>query len=87
MLEDSEHMIVHCPFFNDQREEMFREINIIKISHGIDVGQPLENNQYLLSGKIPMGATPEVMLDIFRIIAIKVHHMYTTVVKSREGIG
>ena len=86
-LEDVEHIIMHCPFFEKQREDLFTEINILETFYGSSILSPPINNLHVILGKVPDGADAEMMLYFFKLVASKVHYMYTTVLKNREGIG
>ena len=88
-LEDVEHILMHCTFFEREREIMFTEINNLENLYGTKILTPLVNtcNLHVLLGKAPAGADPEMMLYFFKLIATNIHYMYSIVLKSRGGIG
>ena len=88
-VEDVEHMIMHCPYFENQRNAMLGQTNEVERMFNAKVLLPSEDNLLLMLGKIPNGAPPppEMMFDNFSINAKNVHKMYMAIVKSREGVG
>ena len=86
-LEDVEHILMHCTYFERERETMFIEISNLGNVYGFTILSPLVNNLHVPLGKVPAGADPEMMLYFFKLVAAKVYHMYTVVLKNREGIG
>ena len=86
-IEDVEHMIMHCPFLQNQQNVMRGQINEVERMYNTEVLSCNEDNLLLMLGKIPQGANPEMMFDVFSIVAKNVHKMYMVIVKSREGVG
>ena len=86
-IEDVEHLILHCPNLEVQRNKMLGQINEVERLYNVNVLTSSESNLLLMLGKIPNGAPPEMMFDVFAIIATNVHKMYMTLIKSREGVG
>ena len=86
-LEDVEHLILHCPFFEKQRNEMFAQIEDVERMFNIKILLPTEDNLLLMLGKVPNTTPPEMAFEVLSIIAKNVHQMYMTTVKSREGVG
>ena len=88
-IENAEHLLMHCPYFNDRREAMFNEINELEKYYQTAIIDPRENTFYMytLLGKPLDGKIPEMMLYFYRIVAVNVHHVYVTTVKNREGVG
>ena len=86
-LEDVEHIISHCPYFENQRNDMLNQINAVELLYGTKALLSTEDKFLIMLGKIPNGAQTEMMFDIFSIIATNVHKMYMAVIKSREGVG
>ena len=78
---------MHCPFFTNEREIMFNRICNREDQYEFPVLTPLGNNLHVILGKVPLGAKPEMMLKFYKLVATNVHHMYTAVLKNREGIG
>ena len=87
MLENVEHLLMHCPFFANEREIMFNRISNLKDLYEFPVLTPLGNNLHALLGKVPLGAKLKMMLKFYKLVATNVHHMYTAVLKNRDGIG
>ena len=86
-LEDVEHILLHCPFFTDEREIMLNQISNLENIYKFPVLTPLGNNLHVLLVRVPLGAKPEMMLYFYKLVATNIHHMYTAVLKNREGIG
>ena len=85
-IENVEHLLMHCPYFNDRREPMLREINELENYYDTIILTPMGNNILMMLGKIPDHSKPEVMLYFYRIIAINVQYMHVTIVRMR-GVG
>ena len=86
-LENVEHLLMHCHFHNERRDQMYEEIENLEIFYGTRILSPVENNLYTLLGKVPVDANPEMVFHLCRIVATNVHSMYTAVTKNREGVG
>ena len=85
--EDAEHLLMHCKYFNKVRNELMTLLHDIEVLYNVQVIKPLDNKFHLLLGKCPDDVEENVMYEMLRVIAIKVDHMYTVVVKNREGVG
>ena len=55
--------------------------------YNVQVIKPLVNNFHLFLGKFPAEVEKNVMYEMLRIIAVKVDHMFTVVIKNRKGVG
>ena len=86
-IENVEHLIMHCQFHNERRNQMYEEIEDLERFYGARILSPVENNLYTLLGKVPLDANPEMVFHFCRIVANNVHSMYTAVTKNREGVG
>ena len=86
-LENTEHLLIHCPYLEEQRDTMFKQINNLEEYYDVEILSPLENNLHTLLGRVPAEAIPKMMFYFYKIVATNVHQMYTTLLKSREGIG
>ena len=86
-VENAEHILMHCPYFNEKRMSMFNEIRDLENYYQTGIIDPGESTFYTLLGKPIDGKNPEMMLFFYRIVAINAHHMYVTTVKNREGVG
>ena len=78
---------MHCPFFKEMREAMFKEISNLETLYTTQILSPLDNNLHVMLGKVPPHVNPEMMLYFYKLVAKNVHHMYKTVLANREGIG
>ena len=85
--EDAEHLIMHCKYFNKEREEMFAQLQDIERLYNTQVIRPLDNNFHLLIGKFPIDTDENLMYNMLKIIAVKVDYMYRVLIKKREGVG
>ena len=65
----------------------FNLISDLENLYEFSIMTPLGNNLHILLGKVPLGARPEMLLKFYKLVATNVHHMYTAVLKNREGIG
>ena len=74
-IKNIEHILMHCPYFNDRREAMFRESNDLEEYYNSALITPLGNKLHVMLGKIPENTEPVMMLYFYRIIAINVQHM------------
>ena len=78
---------MHCPYFKCTRDRMFAEISNLENHCQATILAPNENYLYVLLGRIPTGAPPEMVYDFYRVVATNVHYMFNSVVKNRDGIG
>ena len=86
-VEDAEHLIMHCQFFNDIRYQMLSEIHDVECRYNVQAIRPLDNNFHVLLGKFPPDISQDVVFSTLRIIATKVDSMYKTLIRHREGVG
>ena len=75
-IENVEHLLMHCPYFNDRREAMLREIKELENYYDTLILTPMGINLPTMLGRITDHSEPEVMLYFYRIIAINVQYTY-----------
>ena len=85
--EDAEHLMMHCKYFNKERNEMLTQLHEVEQVYNIQVFRPFDNNFHLLLGKFPNDVDENIMYKMLKIIAIKVDYMYNMLIKKREGVG
>ena len=85
--EDAEHIMMYCPFFDNHREKMFTKLYEVELNHDVKILSPGVNMFHILLGKFPPECEQSVVFEMLKIIAVGIEHMYSTLIKSREGIG
>ena len=62
VIENVEHLLIHCLYLRNERDAMFNEISEIENYYGSRILTLHENNLHTLLGKIPNNVNPEMML-------------------------
>ena len=86
-MENVEHLLMHCPYLNEERDFLSIEIENLERYYGINIITPVENNLFTLLRKALDIDNAEMMLQFYRIVATNVHQMYCKIMKTREGVG
>ena len=84
--EDAEHLMMYCPFFDNHREKMFTKLYEVELNHDVKILSPGVNMFHILLGKFPPECEHNVVFEMLKIIAVGIEHMYSILIKSREGI-
>ena len=81
--EGIEHVIMHCPFLDNIRINMYSDIESLEIEFHTRV----MNIGHVLLGKMPEDAHPEFVHKLLKIVSDNVYRMYMIVIKNRVGVG
>ena len=60
-LENTEHLLMHCSYFEEQRDIMFKQLNDLEEYYDMEILTPLGNNLHILLGRVPAEAIPDVL--------------------------
>ena len=86
-LEDVRHFILHCPYFQQERDAMINEINMIEGDHMPILNDNKNDILYTILGKSVEGLGMESTEKLCLIVLDCVAEMYRKNVKSKSGIG
>ena len=86
-IEDARHFILHCPFFQNEREPMYNEFNKVDDNSGTILNKCNTDMFYILFGRTVDGLKEYQMERIWLIVLEFVSSMYKDIVKRQRGIG
>ena len=85
--EDARHFLLRCPYFENERADMLREIDQIKQDAGLVACGNGYDLLYTILGRPYVELSDEQMMQIWLVILKCVAPMYKKNIKSKRGIG
>ena len=85
--EDIFHILMQCPFFEEQRRLMYEKIYLVRPQAQRVFEENPPNVFAWLLGKNIDGLNPEDMHEVWEVSGYMINSMYTQVVKMRKGVG
>ena len=86
-IENTDHLIMHCPHFEEIRAKMFADISHLEAEYQSKVFNMGENTFHMLLDKIPTRFQPELAYRFLKTDSTNVHKMYSTARRNRMGVG
>ena len=84
ILESAHHLIMQCPFYENERKTMYHEINLIEGDWREDIMANSQEMMYILLGKHPEGTSFSEMIQIRTISGKHISAMYKCVIAGRS---
>ena len=86
-IEDVKHVVMHCPFLNHIRNEMYDRINYLPNNMGQIILNNPDDILYTLLGKRCRDVDDLTFTSFIMITSECISNMYRTIVRNRQGIG
>ena len=85
--ENANHIIMHCPFFNNDRADLFNSISALETDLNVTFITNQCNVFHALMGKRVDNIDPRIHMHFLSLVASRIHTVYTKVIQLRKGIG
>ena len=84
ILEDARHIIMQCPYFTEERTDMFNEIEHVSNTWADKISNQGYDILHVLLGKQPLDTTFEEMIHVWLISGKYINDIYRSVPTGRK---